>query len=96
MRRAIALLPPTRTHSSRRVTRRPIAPLTARECDIAAEVARGKSNAAIASTLVLSERTVESHIGNILSKLDFSSRKAIAAWATEVGLGCERDERPGR
>jgi len=96
VRRAIALLPPTRTHSSRRVTRRPIAPLTARECDIAAEVAHGKSNAAIASTLVVSERTVESHIGNILSKLGFSSRQAIAAWATEAGLGCERDERPGR
>ena len=92
--RAIALLPPTRAHSPRRVTRRPIAPLTARECDIAAEVAQGKSNAAIASTLVLSERTVESHIGNILSKLGFSSRKAIAAWATEVGLGCERHEGP--
>ena len=92
VRRAVALLPPTRTSSGRRATRHPVAPLTARECEVAAEIARGKSNAAIASSLVLSERTVESHIGNILSKLAFTSRRAIAAWATKVGLAHERDQ----
>jgi DNA-binding CsgD family transcriptional regulator len=91
VRQAIALLPPTRTRAARRITRHPVGPLTARECEVAAEIARGKSNAAIASTLVVSERTVESHIGNILSKLGFTSRKAIAAWATETGLVRERD-----
>ena len=86
LRRAIARLPPTRTRTKRRVTRRPIAPLTTRECEVAVEVARGKTNAAIASTLVLSERTVESHIGNIRSKLGLTSRMAIAAWTVEAGL----------
>jgi DNA-binding CsgD family transcriptional regulator/tetratricopeptide (TPR) repeat protein len=86
LRGAITRLPPTRTRTKRRVTRHPVAPLTARECEIAVEVARGKTNAAIASTLVLSERTVESHIGNIRSKLGLTSRTAIASWAAEAGI----------
>jgi DNA-binding NarL/FixJ family response regulator len=49
-------------------------------------VAAGKSNAAIADDLVLSSRTVETHVTNILAKLGFSSRSQIAAWATERGI----------
>ena len=41
-------------------------------------VANGKTNCEIADTLVLSERTVEYHVGNILSKLAFDSRSQIA------------------
>jgi non-specific serine/threonine protein kinase len=36
--------------------------------------------------LVLSERTVENHVGNILMKLGFDSRAQIAIWAVEKGL----------
>jgi DNA-binding NarL/FixJ family response regulator len=36
--------------------------------------------------LVVSYRTVETHVGTILSKLGFSSRPQIAVWAVEVGL----------
>ena len=61
--------------------------LTGREREVAALVAQGMSNHEIAVTLVLSERTVDTHVGNILSKLGFSSRTQIAIWAVEIGLG---------
>jgi DNA-binding NarL/FixJ family response regulator len=35
---------------------------------------------------VLSERTIEGHVGNILNKLGFNARAQIAAWAVEKGL----------
>lgn len=59
--------------------------LTAREHEVAIWVAQGKSNREIAAQLVVSERTVEKHIGNILSKLDFHSRTQIAAWVLKNG-----------
>ncbi|HEY7270473.1 MAG TPA: response regulator transcription factor, partial [Dehalococcoidia bacterium] len=58
-------------------------PLTARERAVTELVAQGKSNRAIADELVLSERTVETHVSNILGKLGFSSRAQIVAWALE-------------
>ncbi len=60
--------------------------LTAREREVAALVARGLSNRAIAEALVLSERTAESHVANSLAKLGFSSRAQLAVWAAENGL----------
>jgi DNA-binding CsgD family transcriptional regulator len=60
--------------------------LTRREREVAALVAAGKSNRAIAETLVIGERTVEGHVGNLLSKLGFSSRAQLAVWAMENGL----------
>ncbi|MBI5302785.1 MAG: tetratricopeptide repeat protein [Chloroflexi bacterium] len=60
--------------------------LTARECEVAALIAVGKSNRAIAEVLVLSERTVEGYVGNILNKLGFNARTQIAAWAVQRGL----------
>jgi DNA-binding CsgD family transcriptional regulator len=56
-------------------------PLTERERDVANLVAQGLSNRQIATRLVLSERTVESHVRNILGKLGFASRAEIIAWA---------------
>jgi DNA-binding NarL/FixJ family response regulator len=50
-------------------SRSPLDHLTPREREILGEMATGKSNAAIASTLVLSERAVEKHINSIFSKL---------------------------
>jgi non-specific serine/threonine protein kinase len=61
--------------------------LTGRERDVAMLVARGCSNREIADTLSIGERTVETHVGNILNKLGFGSRAQIAAWAVETGLG---------
>lgn len=56
--------------------------LTRREQEIATLVAQGLSNKQIAARLVVSERTAESHILNILNKLGFNSRSQIASWAT--------------
>jgi predicted ATPase/DNA-binding CsgD family transcriptional regulator len=55
--------------------------LTAREQQIADLVAIGLSNRQIASKLVISQRTAETHIEHVLRKLNFSSRAQIAAWA---------------
>lgn len=54
--------------------------LSPREREIAGHVAAGRSNREIALALVISERTVETHIQNILIKLEFHSRAQIAAW----------------
>jgi non-specific serine/threonine protein kinase len=54
-------------------------------------IARGQTSHEIADALVISERTVETHIGNILSKLGYNARTQIAAWATQKGL-VEQDE----
>ncbi len=60
--------------------------VTAREREVAAYVGRGLTNAEIAATLSVSERTVEVHVSNILSKLDCTSRTQVAAWAIRKGL----------
>ncbi len=60
--------------------------LTEREREVAALIARGKSNGEIASELILSKRTVEKHIANILSKLALTSRAQIVRWALDHGL----------
>ena len=55
--------------------------LTPREQQVAALVAGGHSNKAIAEELVISPATAARHVANILAKLGFSSRAQIAAWA---------------
>jgi DNA-binding NarL/FixJ family response regulator len=60
--------------------------LTEREREVAALITRGKSNGEIASELVVSKRTVEKHIANILSKLALTGRAQIVRWAIEHGL----------
>jgi predicted ATPase/DNA-binding CsgD family transcriptional regulator len=57
-------------------------PLTRREQQVAELIAEGLSNKEIASRLVISQRTAESHVENILRKLGFSSRARIATWLT--------------
>ena len=60
--------------------------LTPRECEVAALVASGGSNKAIAEELVISPATAARHVANILAKLGFSSRAQIAAWAADKQL----------
>ncbi|MGE3076167.1 MAG: LuxR C-terminal-related transcriptional regulator [Dehalococcoidia bacterium] len=60
--------------------------LTAREIEVLRLVATGMTNRAIASNLTISEKTVANHVGNILGKLELSSRAAATAFAYEHGL----------
>ncbi|MET8800942.1 LuxR C-terminal-related transcriptional regulator, partial [Nocardia sp. NPDC004568] len=60
-------------------------PLTKREREVAALVARGLSNRQIATELVVSPRTAQGHVENILAKLGFTSRAQIAAWVADSG-----------
>jgi DNA-binding CsgD family transcriptional regulator len=57
--------------------------LSPREMEVADLVAAGLSNPAIARRLYLSRPTVASHVAHILTKLGFSSRTQIAAWAAQ-------------
>ncbi|WP_190812860.1 ATP-binding protein [Saccharopolyspora pogona] len=72
---------PPRTEPAPR--QEPRARLSRREREIAELVRQGMSNKQIASNLVISQRTAEAHVENILVKLGFTSRSQIAAWATE-------------
>jgi DNA-binding CsgD family transcriptional regulator len=60
--------------------------LTQRELQVLHLVATGETNRAIAGKLRLSERTVDRHVSNILTKLDLSTRTAATAWAYEHRL----------
>ena len=60
--------------------------LTAREVEVLELVAKGKTNRQIAADLVISEKTVASHVSHIFTKLGLSSRAAATAFAFEHGL----------
>ena len=70
----------------REAARQAFGNLTIREREIAVLIAQGKTSREIADLLVISERTAEVHVGNILRKLGFTSRSQIAVWAVEKGL----------
>lgn len=59
--------------------------LSRREAEVAALITRGLTNRQIAAELFVSERTVDTHLENILNKLGFSSRAQIAAWMAREG-----------
>jgi DNA-binding NarL/FixJ family response regulator len=60
--------------------------LTGREREVAALIGQGKTNGEIAIELVLSKRTVETHVSNILSKLGLPGRAQVMRWAIDHGL----------
>jgi len=62
------------------------ASLTAREREVLALVAHGRANKAIAFELGCKEKTVKTHVGNILAKLGLSDRTQAALYAVREGL----------
>jgi DNA-binding NarL/FixJ family response regulator len=61
-----------------RVGRSPLSELTPREQEVLAELAQGKSNAAIANSLFLTKRGVEKHINSIFFKLNLSEAEDVS------------------
>jgi non-specific serine/threonine protein kinase len=57
--------------------------LTSREEEVAGLLAQGLSNKAIAKSLVIAQRTAETHVANVLIKLGLTSRSQVAAWVAE-------------
>ena len=64
--------------------RQPIEPLTAREEEVMVTVARGLTNAEIASELHISLSTVKTHLASLMNKLGARNRVEIAMWAYET------------
>jgi DNA-binding CsgD family transcriptional regulator len=94
LQRATDRLPRPRPLTPRQAAKQAFGGLTARECDVAALVGRGKSNREIAAALVLGERTVQTHVSHILDKLDLTTRAQIAAWVADHGLPGDAEGRP--
>jgi DNA-binding NarL/FixJ family response regulator len=83
---ATTMLPQKHALPPGREARQAYGGLTVREREVAVLIAQGKTNREIADTLVVSHRTVETHVSTILSKLGVPSRSRIAVWAVDVGL----------
>jgi len=83
---ALGSLPKEKPLLSREAAKQAYGGLTSREREVAVLVAQGKTSRQVAEILVVSERTAEGHVNNILGKLGFTSRAQIAAWVVETGL----------
>jgi len=70
----------------RNETVNPFSDLTNREMDVLRQIAAGKNNQEIAAVLVISEKTVKSHITNLLNKLHLSDRTQAAVFAWQEGI----------
>jgi DNA-binding NarL/FixJ family response regulator len=66
--------------------RQAVAKLSPRETDVLVAIARGRTNAEIATELLMSVATVKAHITHIFTKLDLTNRTQIALLAQEAGL----------
>ena len=73
-------------HGTRQDTPNPFTALSDRELDVLRLIADGMSNADIAEQLVISEKTVKSHVSNILSKLHLADRTQAAVYAWREGV----------
>jgi DNA-binding NarL/FixJ family response regulator len=70
--------------------KQPIEPLTDREEQVLATVARGRTNAEIADELYITLSTVKTHIASLMAKLGVRNRVEIAMWAHENRFGSSR------
>lgn len=72
--------------SAPRPNEAPVDQLTPREMEVLRLIAKGKSNKEIADTLVVSEKTIKTHVSNILSKLHLADRTQVAIYALRQRL----------
>jgi NarL family two-component system response regulator LiaR len=73
-------------HGARQDTPNPFTELSDRELEVLRLIADGLSNADIAEKLVISEKTVKSHVSNILNKLHLADRTQAAVYAWREGV----------
>lgn len=73
-------------HGTRCDAPNPFTELSDRELDVLRLIADGKSNAEIAEQLIISEKTVKSHVSNILGKLHLADRTQAAVYAWREGV----------
>jgi DNA-binding NarL/FixJ family response regulator len=66
--------------------RKPLDELTKRELEVLREIASGKSNKEIASSLFITEKTVKTHVSSILAKLELADRTQAALYAVRNGV----------
>ncbi|HEY1390014.1 MAG TPA: response regulator transcription factor, partial [Ktedonobacterales bacterium] len=83
---ALSTLPREKAVSPHRAAKAAFGGLTERERVVMRLVAEGKTNHEIADTLVVTKRTIETHINNIMHKLALTSRAQLVVWAIEHGL----------
>jgi len=69
------------------IRRAKVVAFTGREREVLTLLARGASNRAMAAKLVLSERTIEFHVANLLAKIGAANRTEAATWALRHGFG---------
>ena len=65
--------------------------LTERECEVLRFIARGLSNREIAERMFISEKTVKTHVSNLLGKLHLEDRTQAAIYALKHGLATDKD-----
>ncbi|HWY89065.1 MAG TPA: response regulator transcription factor [Solirubrobacteraceae bacterium] len=75
--------------------RSPLAELTPRERELLAQIAQGKSNAAIAESLVITKRAVEKHVNSIFLKLGLTQSEGVSSRRVKAALMFLADETPG-
>jgi NarL family two-component system response regulator LiaR len=73
-------------HGARRDATNPFTELSERELDVLRLIADGLSNADIAERLIISDKTVKSHVSNILNKLHLADRTQAAVFAWREGV----------
>jgi len=79
-----------------RAERSPLLELTAREQEVLAEIAQGKSNTAIAESLVLTKRAVEKHINSIFLKLNLADAEDVSKRVKATLVFLAADDEPIR
>jgi DNA-binding CsgD family transcriptional regulator len=95
LQQAVVRFPEPYSRSMHRPVGQATAGLSAREREVAALIAEGRTNGEIAEALFVSKRTVETHVGSILSKLGFTTRAQIIAWVLANGAAISGDQPTG-